>query len=35
MDISVTGAKIIYQNDWFVLSEAVVNTCLLYTSRCV
>ena len=29
MDISVTGAKIIYQNDWFVLSEAVVNTWIV------
>ncbi len=29
MDISVTGAKIIYQNDWFLLSEAVVNTWIV------
>lgn len=29
MDIEVTGARIIYQNDWFLLSEAVVNTWIV------
>lgn len=29
MEINVTGAKIIYQNDWFLLSEAVVNTWIV------
>lgn len=29
MEVNVTGARIYYQNDWFLLSEAVVNTWIV------
>ena len=29
MEINLSGARILYQNDWFMLSEAVVNTWIV------
>ena len=29
MEIDLSGARILYQNDWFMLSEAVVNTWIV------
>lgn len=37
-DINVTGAKILYQNSWFLLSEAVTNTWIIMaviTALCI